>query len=137
MKAKEKVSVVIVINENNEILALKRSQSASGHNGLWNFPGGGVEDDESIYDAAIRELYEEAGLKAKEDDLIYFETHSTGKLVIHYFITNKFDGQVEINKESSEYKWAKISEIKKMDFVPLTPNMFNDIEYYMESIYEQ
>ena len=33
--------------------------------GKWNFPAGHVDENESIIDAAIREVYEETGCKVK------------------------------------------------------------------------
>lgn len=136
MQIKKKVSAVIVINEKKEVLVLKRAPKAHSFPGYWNFPGGGVEPDETIEAAAVRELKEEAGIEVKESDLVYFEVASLPKLMVHYFMTNKFENEVEINWESTEYKWVTLDEIKKMRFIPLALNMLDDIKYYMESIYE-
>lgn len=136
MRIKKKVSAVIVINKNKEILVLKRAPDARSFGGYWNFPGGAVESGETIETAAVRELKEEAGIDVNESDLIYFEVSSLSKLMVHYFMTNKFENEVEINWESTDFKWVSIDEIRKMRFIPLTPNMLNDVEYYMESIYE-
>ncbi|MBP1990613.1 NUDIX hydrolase [Paenibacillus eucommiae] len=53
---------IIVLNEQNEILLQKRSDS-----GDWGVIGGALELGESLEQAAVRELYEEAGLQT--DDL--------------------------------------------------------------------
>lgn len=136
MSIKKKVSAVIVLNEKKEVLILKRAPSARSFGGYWNFPGGGVEPGETIESAAVRELKEEAGVDVSEKDLVYFEVASLPKLMVHYFMTNKFENEVEINWESTDYKWVKLKDIKKMRFIPLTPNMLDDVKYYMESIYE-
>ncbi|MEM9205773.1 MAG: NUDIX domain-containing protein [Pseudomonadota bacterium] len=48
---------VLVRNTDGDVLLIKQSYSA-----VWQFPGGGVDRAESIYEAAERELKEEAGV---------------------------------------------------------------------------
>lgn len=136
MQIKKKVSTIIVVNENSEILVLKRAPGNRSFADYWNFPGGGVEPNETIETAAVRELQEEAGLVVSEKDLTYFEVSSLPKLIVHHFMTNRFQGEVEINWESTEFRWVSIEEIKTLKFIPISPNMLNDIKYYMESLYE-
>jgi 8-oxo-dGTP diphosphatase len=136
MRIKKKVSTLIVINESNEILVLRRAPGNRGFAGYWNFPGGKVEPNETIETAAVRELKEEAGLIVNENDLTYFEVSSLPRLIVHHFMTNRFQGEVEINEESTEFKWVSLEEIKGLRFIPLTPRMLDDIKYYMESLYE-
>lgn len=52
---------VIVLNSENQILLQKRTDSYD-----WGTIGGSLELGESLEEAAARELFEEAGLKAKE-----------------------------------------------------------------------
>ncbi|MCA1057710.1 NUDIX hydrolase [Rossellomorea aquimaris] len=49
-------SVVIIVNEQNEILLQKR------HNGNWGLPGGLMDLGESFEEVAQREVFEETGL---------------------------------------------------------------------------
>lgn len=49
---------IIIKDKNNRFLVLKHKNKKIQ---LWNFPGGKVENDESLEDAAIREFYEETG----------------------------------------------------------------------------
>ncbi|WP_034756628.1 NUDIX hydrolase [Rossellomorea vietnamensis] len=49
-------SVVIILNEQNEILLQKR------HNGNWGLPGGLMDLGESFEEVAKREVFEETGL---------------------------------------------------------------------------
>jgi 8-oxo-dGTP pyrophosphatase MutT (NUDIX family) len=56
---------VIVKNSSGEILFQKRSDS-----GDWGLPGGALELGESLEEAAVRELYEETGLKLETMKLV-------------------------------------------------------------------
>lgn len=60
----------LVINQDNQLLLVKRSVEPA--KGKWCLPGGFIEIDESIEEAALRELEEETGLKGKIEGLIDF-----------------------------------------------------------------
>jgi ADP-ribose pyrophosphatase YjhB (NUDIX family) len=49
----------VIRDERGRYLLIKRTDS-----GVWSFPAGGMEIGESLVDCAIRETYEETGLKA-------------------------------------------------------------------------
>ena len=61
------VMIILLQNDNDsgvKILFTKRSSSLSTHSGEVSFPGGKWEEqDESLFDTAMRESYEEIGLK--------------------------------------------------------------------------
>lgn len=60
-------SVVLILNENNEVLLQKRKTSKYGRFGL---PGGLMDLGESCEETAIREAYEETGLTINSLNLI-------------------------------------------------------------------
>jgi 8-oxo-dGTP diphosphatase len=51
-----------IINDNNEILLLRRSKNCRNKVGYWTIPGGKVEFNESIADALKREIREEVDI---------------------------------------------------------------------------
>ena len=57
-----KVAVAIIINSNNEILISRRSENQHQGN-KWEFPGGKVEEGESVEQALSREIKEELGIE--------------------------------------------------------------------------
>jgi 8-oxo-dGTP diphosphatase len=127
---KKNVSIVIIIN-NGKILVLKRAEGNRSYPGKWNFPGGGVELNEDIYAAAVREVSEESGLQIQQGNLIYLQRAETPTLILHIFITNKYNGSVEINDESTDYSWVYPDDILDIDFIPISKNMIDDIKFYM------
>lgn len=58
-------ATIIVLNDKNEILLNLRSDTDT-----WGIIGGGMELGESLEETAARELWEEAGLKAKRFELL-------------------------------------------------------------------
>lgn len=57
--------VQVIITHNQELL-LQKSLVGPQH---WGFPGGGVDRNEDPLDAAVREVYEEVGLRLSPDQL--------------------------------------------------------------------
>ena len=81
--------------ENTEILAIKRGPAVN-NTGKWSIPCGYLNWDESIYESACREAYEETGIKIDTSDIKLIEIvdqYKTKKQnVVLYFIT-KYDGE--------------------------------------------
>lgn len=129
------VSTVIVMDE-DRYLILKRSFKSRG-GGLWNFPGGSVEEGESFDEAGARELKEEADLDVKVEDLTVLGELTTSRLKIQFFITNEFSGEVKINNESVESRWVTLDEARDLYFVSgkgLPPELESVILEYRESL---
>lgn len=57
------VGIGVLIKKGGKILLLKRSQKVSHGRGEWALPGGHLEFGETLEEAAIREVKEEADLK--------------------------------------------------------------------------
>ena len=56
-------SVIVLRDEPLEVLLLRRNDNSSFVPGAWVFPGGAIEQGETPETAAIREAFEEAGLR--------------------------------------------------------------------------
>jgi 8-oxo-dGTP pyrophosphatase MutT (NUDIX family) len=61
---------VLVVSEHGEVLLVQGVIS----DGEWTLPGGGIGRGELAQAAARRELYEETGIEANEEDFHYLET---------------------------------------------------------------
>jgi len=56
------VLIPIVNRQNNQLVFTLRSQNLTHHPGQISFPGGRIEENETSWDAAVREAEEEIGL---------------------------------------------------------------------------
>ncbi|MDZ5254840.1 NUDIX hydrolase [Clostridium sp. LIBA-8841] len=97
---------VVIIDKLGRILLQKRTD-----NNKWGLPGGSLELGESFQEAAVREAYEEVGLKVKSLNL--FNVYSGENCYNEYpngdeiynassiFITNDYDGEIILDEEES------------------------------------
>ena len=114
------VGIVVCLNDKQQFLIIRRSDIDS-RAGQWTIPGGHIDDeDTSIEEGAIRELYEETNLKCNVSDLKYLGEPKEKK---HYFLTTTWSGGLNISKpnpitgeiEHDDYKWSTIEEIKDIE----------------------
>ena len=126
-------ATVVLVRETEEdsglqVLLLQRNSRLVFHGGHWVFPGGRI--DEADFDgsegrleylaakrAAVRETFEEAGLKINEDQLIHTAHWTTPPKMPRRFSTWFFicpiknPGSVEVdNDEILDYRWVSPQE---------------------------
>ena len=66
-----RVSSVIVATDDKMLMLQRRD------NNKWTFPGGHLNDTESHLEGAVRELWEEAGIRANPDEMILLGSKKT------------------------------------------------------------
>ena len=75
----------------------------------WNFPGGHVEEGESVTASVIREVCEETGLVIKNPRLCgikEFHKSSDGKrYIVFLYKTNEFSGKLHSSEEGTVFWW--------------------------------
>ena len=89
--------------------------------GQWNGFGGKVEEGETIEEAAIRELKEEAGIDVKDLNkfgIVNFEFQDGSKTAeVHIFKSNNFEGQI-VETEEMRPQWFDIDKLPYNDMWP-------------------
>ncbi len=72
---KKIVTAAIILNESRVLIGRRKPNQALG--GYWEFPGGKVENGESLVDCLKRELKEELSVNAKvSEDIFAMVDHS-------------------------------------------------------------
>jgi len=96
------------LEKDEKFLMLKKADKLFG-GGKWNAPGGKLNNDETFEQCAVREIYEETGLKVKELEecgiLKFFEGENFAWHV-HVFISNNFEGEMKPGSEG-ELRWIE------------------------------
>ena len=110
------VSSGLVI-QNNKVLIGLRSESDNG-GGLWEFPGGKIEIDESSEDAVIRELSEELDIVVHKPKKIMQYLHRFKNLIydISFFEVVSFKGSIK-KIVHDELKWVDLASINNYNFI--------------------
>lgn len=113
-KEKSCGAIVFYLKDDKEqILLIKHSNS--GH---WSFPKGHVEAGETEVETAMREIFEETGVKADIDTrfrevVTYSPKKDVIKDVIYFFATTEDYNTVKQESEVSEIMWSDISKAIK------------------------
>ncbi|MBO6132102.1 MAG: NUDIX domain-containing protein [Treponema sp.] len=114
-------SITGIALDGDRVLVAKRNPVGQ-MGGRWEFPGGKVESGESDADAVVREFKEEFGVKVKVFSNIanaHF-VHNGQTVALHaYLIKVPHKGIIFKYKlsEHSEYRWVRIDDVKKLNFV--------------------
>lgn len=105
---------IAIAKEEERYLLLKRSEDNSSP-GFWNYPGGKKEEGEDFQETALRELKEETNLEGEKitEGKSFVESGQLGEWFVKPF-TVKVKGEIQLNDEHSESKWATIEEIKEL-----------------------
>ncbi|QQR48695.1 NUDIX domain-containing protein [bacterium] len=97
---------IVIMRKDNKILLLQRNESASFAPNHYSLIGGALEKDESFREAAVREVFEEIGIKIKVDDLKFVHTFQRRKvaheLVVCVFECTTWQGE-PYNKELKKH----------------------------------
>ena len=89
---------VIILNEENKMLMVKQHHEEKD---IWMVPGGGIEDGESSFEAAEREVFEETGIKVKTDRLIWHveEVSDRGQRFVNFFTAEIAGGSLKLGMD--------------------------------------
>ena len=128
------VRVTAAILENDgKILIAKRATGDELFAGLWEFPGGKVEEGETPEECMARELMEELEIEVEVGKLITSNKHRypNGIFELMAYRVQYICGNFVLN-DHDEIRWITIDEISNFEFPPANTPIIN----YLKNSYE-
>lgn len=114
------VTAVALVDVDGRVL-LARRPSDKPMAGLWEFPGGKVQEGELPEAALIRELHEELGIDVTESCLAPFtfasHTYEDFHLLMPLYVCRVWQGFVTA-REGQELKWVRPRDMEEFPMPP-------------------
>ncbi len=118
------VAVGILMKQNGDVLLGQRPEGKP-YPGYWEFPGGKVESDESIFDALKREFVEELGISlvSGEPWCCVEHVYPHAHVRLHFYISREWQGEPQ-SLEGQAFAWQGSVSVE-----PLLPATIPLIEW--------
>lgn len=124
------VAAAALIDGDNRVLIAQRPEGKSMA-GLWEFPGGKVEDGERPEECLIRELMEELSITVTEPCLApyVFASHSYEDfhLLMPLFVCRRWEGFVR-PAEGQNVTWVRPSKLRQFAMPPADLPLIHHLE---------
>ncbi len=121
LKKKKKVPHIVVgaavtMNRKGEVLIAQRKQNDM-LGGLWEFPGGKLEADETIEECIARELKEELGINIAVGDFFTTVKHAYSHftMTMHVYRAKIISGRPR-PLDCADYRWVKVPDLGKFAY---------------------
>ena len=114
------VAACALIDQDKRVLIARRPEGKPLA-GLWEFPGGKIEENETPEDAVIRELAEELSVKVTKPCLapLTFSSHDYLEfhILLPLFVCRRWEG-TPVPREAQEIKWVRANRLRDYPMPP-------------------
>ena len=123
---KTRIVLTGILKDEDLYLVVKRNENDDLYPGAWEFPGGHLEEGETLKDGLKRELKEEIGFEKEINPIIthyYDEVKEKNNELVHDleidFIVNvkKDEIEIKLSEEHCDYKWVTKDSEYLDDFI--------------------
>lgn len=110
------VAVGVVVNRDKQILVARRHDDQH-QGGLWEFPGGKVQSDETVQQALKRELLEEVNITVRECASLLKISHDYGDkhVLLDVWYVHMFSGEAR-GCEGQPVRWVSVADMCALEF---------------------
>ena len=118
-----------ILEKDGKILIAKRETGDELFAGLWEFPGGKVEEGETPKECMARELKEELDIEVEVGELITSNKHKYphGIFELLAYRVKHISGEIVLN-DHDEIKWVTFNEMPNFDFPPADIPIINYLQ---------
>ncbi|MBO1580977.1 NUDIX hydrolase [Bacillus sp. XF8] len=112
-------AAAICVNEKNEILMVLQGKKDEPKR--WSVPSGGQEEEETLEECCIREVWEETGYHVEIINKIYEKKGVTYGIpvYVHYYLVKQIGGSMNIQDPDGliyEIDWKDVHELREISF---------------------
>ena len=120
-------STKAVIFNDGKYLLVRRADGSSSYKGFWEFPGGKLDEGESLEEGLRRETLEETNLVVGALGGMRTYDYSDDKrdIKFHFFLVENFEGDVVLSEEHTDYEWVPENELGDYELTPVARHYFS------------
>ncbi len=125
-----RIAVGVVIKNGQLLITRRKSQGLLG--GLWEFPGGKIQPNETPRAACVRELQEEVNLLVEPIHYLaeVSHTYSHFKIRMKVYICRYLAGEVHLNGPV-DFKWISVEELEQFAFPGANRKFIPDLQEWV------
>ncbi|MFT7644915.1 MAG: 8-oxo-dGTP diphosphatase [Candidatus Paceibacteria bacterium] len=118
------VNRCFTFNEDGLILSIQRAKTDRHNPGLWEVPGGKLEEGQDLHGALEREIIEETGFLIRSiDSLAHFESSVLGSdsnysgtpYIVLFGLAEIIGGELTLSHEHDDSCWCTYEDFMKFD----------------------
>lgn len=111
--------VAAVIKDENEKILITQRNLKKAQGGLWEFPGGKIEPNETRENAIVREIKEELDIDIEVKSYLSEKVFKYPEKDINLIALEckKISGEIKL-LEHEDYKWVSKNELENFQFAP-------------------
>jgi len=116
-----KVATLCYLQREGKTLMVNVKKKGGMHEGKWNGLGGKINEGETPEECAVREVFEESGLKIKEPKLVGvisfpFNVSKAGESwIVFVFSAENFEGKIIDNSAEGELAWIDNGKLLELN----------------------
>jgi len=111
------IHVVAAVIQRGDTYLICRRPEEKRHGGLWEFPGGKFDHEETAFEAVARELTEELGVSTLSVGPLLYSVHDPASPFVIQFYPVRISGEPQA-LEHSELAWMSPEEMRSRELAP-------------------
>ncbi len=123
------VAACALIDQDKRVLIAQRP-AGKPMAGLWEFPGGKIEEGEAPEDTVIREMFEELSVKVTKPCLapLSFTSHNYQEfhILMPLFICRRWEG-IPVPREAQQVKWVRANRLREFQMPPADETLISHL----------
>ncbi|HEX7576774.1 MAG TPA: 8-oxo-dGTP diphosphatase MutT [Verrucomicrobiae bacterium] len=123
------MSAALIFHHGKLLITQRHAKSHLG--GLWEFPGGKREPDETFEQCLARELREELGIEVEAGELFEEISHDYAEKTVRlkFFVCKLISGKLR-TLDCAAFKWVGTTELAEFDFPAADARLLEKLRAY-------